>query len=74
MKKVVRCGECANRIYDLGIGFVPNITVMCGVMGCNVDDDDGCTFGIKGEGSYVSKDIMVNIEGYAAVNGQYEYY
>ena len=73
MKKVIRCGECANRMYDLGIGFVPHTTMLCGVIGCEVEDDDGCTFGMIGEGGYVSKKYDVDISGYAAVNGRHEY-
>lgn len=73
MKKVTRCGDCANRVYDLGIGFVPQTVMMCSVMGCGVEPDDGCTFGIEGEGGYVTKKYDVDIGGYAAVNGYEEY-
>jgi len=74
LKSIIRCKECANRVYDLGVGFVPNITVVCGMIGCEVSQDDGCTFGNKGDGSYTSKEIPVSIEGYAAVNGTCGYY
>ena len=69
LKKVTRCSECANRLYDIGVGFVPHTTMICGMIGCEVDDDDGCTFGQKGEGGYVSKKYDVDIGGYAAING-----
>lgn len=73
MKKVIKCSECANRAYDIGIGFVPYTTMLCSVLGCEVEDDDGCTFGMIGEGGYVSKKYDVDISGYAAVNGRHEY-
>ena len=69
MKKVIRCKNCANRLYDLGVGFIPNTRLMCGVLGCEVSEDDGCTFGMVGEGGYMSKKYDVDIGGYAAVNG-----
>ena len=69
MKKVIRCRQCANRMYDMGVGFVPHVTMLCGILGCEVEDDDGCTFGVVGEGGYVSKKYDVDINGYAAVNG-----
>ena len=69
MKKVVRCHECANRVYDMGIGFVPHTCLMCGILDCEVEEDDGCTFGVVGAGTYASKKYDVDIGGYAAVNG-----
>lgn len=74
MKDVIRCGECCNRMYDLGIGFVPRTVMICGVLGCEVENDDGCTFGTKGDGGYVTKNYDVSIEGYAAISGCREYY
>ena len=72
MKEVTRCCECVNRLYDLGICFVPQTTMLCSVLQCEVSDDDGCTFGAKGEGGYVTKPYDVTIEGYAAINGWQE--
>lgn len=49
MKRVVRCRECASGAYRLGTGFVNNVTWYCTERGCEVDKDDGCTFGCRGE-------------------------
>lgn len=72
-KKVVRCGECVNRVYDMGIGFVPNVTMMCSVLEQEVDEDDGCTFGMIGDGGIVSKQYDIDLSNHAAINGYYNY-
>lgn len=74
MKKVTRCNKCVNRVYDLGIGFMPNTRLICGMIGCEVEFDDGCTFGEVGDGAYATKEYEININGYATVNGRCEYY
>lgn len=73
LKKIVRCEDCDNKVYDFGVGFMANTTLFCSMMGCKVEPDDGCTFGIVGEGGYAVKPMDVRIEGREAVNG-YHYY
>ena len=74
LKSVTRCKDCDNRVYDFGVGFTANTTMFCGVFGCKVTEDDGCTFGELGEGGYAVKNIDVSIEGREAVNGYHYYY
>lgn len=74
MKDVIRCEDCAYRLYDLGVGFTAVTTMLCGMIGREVDPDDGCTFGIVGDGGYVVREIDVSIEGREAVNGDHYYY
>ena len=70
LKKIVRCKDCANRAYDLGIGFTSKVIMMCTDTGREVNEDDGCTFGFKGDSlGYVSRDCEVSLSGHEAVNG-----
>lgn len=58
----------------MGVGFVPHVTMMCGIIGCEVDEDDGCTFGVEGEGGYTKKEYDVYIDGCAAVGCRHDFY
>ena len=73
LKKVIRCKDCANRVYDIGVGFTAKTMMLCGFIGCEVDDDDGCTFGDKGDGRYACREYDVTLDSYAAINGCYEW-
>lgn len=63
-KDVIRCGNCANRVYDEGVGFVPQTTHICGLFSCEVTLGDGCTFGEPGKGSKMSRLVMVDLSNY----------
>lgn len=73
MKEVTRCSECVNRVHDLGVGFIPNTRLICSMIGCEVEFDDGCTFGEVGDGGYATRECEIILDGHAAVNGYYEY-
>lgn len=74
LKRVARCKDCPNRVYDFGVGFVPSTTMLCSQFGIEVEDDDGCTFGSKGgKAGYVTRGYDVSLDGYAAVNGWNDY-
>lgn len=72
LKKIIRCKDCVNRVYDFGVGFTAQTVLMCGDSGRLVDEDDGCTFGTRGEGGgYVVRKYEVDLKGYEAVNGEW---
>ena len=72
MKKVTRCKDCDNRVIDLGVGFSSTPKLICSQMCIEVEEDDGCTFGLKGDGGYAVRELDVTIQGREAVNGWYE--
>ena len=72
LKEIIRCKDCANRMYDLGVGFTAEVNIICVDNGRQVDEDDGCTFGIVGEHcGYASRDYDVSLNGHEAVNGRW---
>lgn len=72
LKRVTRCKDCANRAYDLGVGFTPITTMVCGMMGLEVEEDDGCTFGMKGDGGYVSREYDIDLSYNMSTNSIFE--
>ena len=72
LKEVVRCKDCMNRMYDYGVGFTAEVSIICADSGRQVDEDDGCTFGMVGEDcGCVSRDYEVVLNGHETVNGRW---
>lgn len=66
-KDVIRCGSCANRVYDEGVGFVPQTTHICGLFSHEVTLGDGCTFGEPGKGNKMSRLVMIDLGDYGGI-------
>lgn len=48
VKKIIRCKKCSNRIVIRNAGFLGNVEHHCKFLRCEIDLDDGCTFGEEG--------------------------
>lgn len=66
---VVHCKDCAKAMWDFGVGFMAETTLICSERETEVGEHDGCTFGVIGEGGYVVKDYQIDLCGDAAVGG-----
>ena len=45
MKAVHSCANCSNMIITRTAGFIQDETCTCAIFSCEVESDDGCTFG-----------------------------
>lgn len=67
--KSVKCKECANRVVVYPIGFETCPEMHCAKFCIEVTEEDGCTFGYKGQaitGSY-APDVVISDQ--SATNG-----
>ena len=69
MKRIVRCARCSFAASRLPAGFTSVPVLHCTAIGRDVEQDDGCTFGAKGEPSTATDAPEVDISARAAVDG-----
>ena len=69
MKRIVICARCSLAASRLPAGFTSVPVLHCTEMGSDVDADDGCTFGSRGEPSTATDAPEVDISARAAVYG-----
>ena len=70
MRPIFKCSKCEKACVDIGVGFCSVQTLYCTYFGFEVDEDDGCTFGIRGKPKYKAvHPASVNIENHAIVYG-----
>ena len=69
MKPIIRCRNCSIAHYAYEPGFTGRVYLVCNERNIEVADDDGCTFGVKGEHGTLKADCEVFIDSQAAVNG-----
>ena len=70
MRKVIRCGQCSKACISYGVGFMSVATLHCEERQyTEVAEDDGSTFGQRGEHPTIGDDVIATIEEHAAVYG-----